>query len=107
MKLQINHLVKDEPWNELGIRKAFIETDNVVGWSKKEDVIIIEVEHRPTYTFTKYSVSLNEAKRIEDKIVEYRKKQIEKRRTKETRIIRSSKEYVYASLSCCSLRNSL
>lgn len=82
MKLQINHLVKDEPWNELGIRKAFIETDNVVGWSKKEDVIIIEVEHRPTYAFTKYSVSLNEAKRIEDKIVEYRKKQIEKEEQK-------------------------
>lgn len=82
MKLQINHLVKDEPWNELGIRKAFIETDNVVGWSKKEDVIIIEVEHRPIYTFTKYSVSLNEAKRIEDKIVEYRKKQIEKEEQK-------------------------
>ena len=82
MKLQINHLVKDEPWNELGIRKALIETDNVVGWSKKEDVIIIEVEHRPTYTFTKYSVSLNEAKRIEDKIVEYRKVQKEKEEQK-------------------------
>lgn len=82
MKLQINHLVKDEPWNELGIRKAFIETDNVVGWAKKDDTIVIEVEHRPTYTFTEYSVSLNEAKRIEDKIVEYRKVQKEKEEQK-------------------------
>lgn len=82
MKLQIHHLVEDTPWNELGIRKAFIETDNIAGWSKKNDFIIIEVEHRPTYTFNKYVVSLDEAKRIEDKIVEYRKKQIEKEEQK-------------------------
>lgn len=82
MKLQINHLVDDTPWNKLGIRKAFIETDNIAGWSKKGDFIIIEVEHRPTYTFTKYSVSLNEAKRIEHAIVEYRKVQKEKEEQK-------------------------
>lgn len=82
MKLQINHLVDDTPWNKLGIRKAFIETDNVVGWSKKEDAIIIEVEHRPTYTFNKYVISLDEAKRIEHAIVEYRKVQIEKEEQK-------------------------
>ena len=82
MKLQINHLVDDTPWNKLGIRKAFIETDNVVGWAKKDDTIVIEVEHRPTYTFTKYSVSLNEAKRIEHAIVEYRKVQKEKEEQK-------------------------
>lgn len=79
MKLQINHLVEDTPWNKLGIRKAFIETDNIAGWSKKGDFIIIEVEHRPTYTFNKYVISLDEAKRIEHAIVEYRKVQIEKK----------------------------
>lgn len=82
MKLQINHLVKDEPWNELGIRKAFIETDNVAGWTRIGDFIIIEVEHRPTYTFNKYVISLDEAKRIENAIVEYRKVQIEKEEQK-------------------------
>ena len=69
MKLQINHLVDDTPWNKLGIRKAFIETDNIAGWSKNGDFIIIEVEHRPTYTFNKYVISLDEAKRIEHAIV--------------------------------------
>lgn len=82
MKLQINHLVKDKPWNELGIRKAFIETDNIAGWSKKNDFIIIEVEHRPTYTFNKYVIRLDEAKRIEHAIVEYRKVQKEKEEQK-------------------------
>lgn len=82
MKLQINHLVDDTPWNKLGIRKAFIETDNVAGWTKKGDFIIIEVEHRPTCTFNKYVISLDEAKRIEHAIVEYRKVQIEKEEQK-------------------------
>lgn len=82
MKLQINHLVDDTPWNKLGIRKAFIETDNIAGWSKKGDFIIIEVEHRPTYTFNKYVISLDEAKRIEHAIVEYTVKYKSKKKNK-------------------------
>lgn len=82
MKLQINHLVEDTPWNKIGVRKTFIETDNITGWSKKYDCIIIEVEHRPTYTFNKYVISLDEAKRIEKAIVECRKVQKEKEELK-------------------------